>query len=50
MQTPTTRSAENRTVLYASPRQGDTKTTERSLRISDVARKLLIVTRNAWGL
>mgnify|MGYP003732484017 CR=1 FL=1 len=42
--------AVNRTVLYASPRQGDTKTTERSLRISDVARKLLIVTRSSWGL
>lgn len=50
MQTSTTRSAENRTVLYVAPRQGDTNTTERRLRISDVARKLLIVTRNTWGL
>ena len=50
MQTSTTRSAENRTVLYVAPGQEDTNTTERSLRISDVARKLLIVTRNAWGL
>jgi len=50
MQTSTTRSVESGTVLYVAPRQGGTNTTGRSLRISDVARKLLIVTRNAWGL
>jgi len=50
MQTFTTPAAESRTVLYLAPLQGDANTSERSLRISDVALKLLIVTRNAWGL